>query len=150
MSRDLNKTMLIGNVGAEPELRTTSGGTRVAKVSLATNEQWTDRSGQKQERTEWHRLTFWDKLAEIVERYVHKGDRLYVEGQLKYSQTQDERGNVKYWTEITVRQMIMLGSSGDGGQQGGGQPRQQQPQGQQPAPSGGGKGPFDEDDDLPF
>ena len=110
MSRALNKVMLIGNVGAEPEVRTTPNGTRVAKVSLATNRTWSDRSGQQQEKTEWHRLTFWDKLAEIVERYVHKGDRLYVEGRIEYSQTQDEQGNVRYWTDINVREMVMPGS----------------------------------------
>ena len=151
MSRALNKVMLIGNVGAEPEVRTTPSGTRVAKVSLATNRTWTDRSGQQQEKTEWHRLTFWDRLAEIVERYVHKGDRLYVEGRIEYSQTQDEQGNVRYWTDINVREMVMLGSGGPGGggptyDTGGG--FNQDPGG----PGGGGPqtGPLDEDDDLPF
>ena len=153
MSRSLNKVMLIGNVGAEPEIRTTGSGTRVAKVSLATNRTWSDRSGQQQEKTEWHRLTFWDKLAEVVERYVHKGDRLYVEGRIEYSQTQDEQGGVKYWTDINVREMVMLGSGGDagggGGGGGGGWDR-----GGGGAGAGGGMdqtpGPFEEDDDLPF
>ncbi|MFO7894107.1 MAG: single-stranded DNA-binding protein [Longimicrobiales bacterium] len=150
MSRALNKVMLIGNVGAEPEVRTTPSGTRVAKVSLATNRTWNDRSGQQQEKTEWHRLTFWDKLAEIVERYVHKGDRLYAEGRIEYSQTQDDQGNVRYWTDINVREMIMLGSGGPGGgpsyDTGGG--FNQDPGG----PGGGGDqtGPLEEDDDLPF
>lgn len=150
MSRALNKVMLIGNVGAEPEVRTTPSGTRVAKVSLATNRTWKDRSGQDQEKTEWHRLTFWDRLAEIVERYVHKGDRLYVEGRIEYSQTQDDQGNVRYWTDINVREMIMLGSGGPGGgpsyDTGGGF-------NQDPGGPGGGESqetPFEEDDDLPF
>lgn len=150
MSRALNKVMLIGNVGAEPELRTTPSGTRVAKVSLATNRTWNDRSGQQQEKTEWHRLTFWDRLAEIVERYVHKGDRLYVEGRIEYSQTQDDQGNVRYWTDINVREMIMLGQGAPSGsttyEASGG--FNQDPGG----PGGGGsqEAPFDEDDDLPF
>lgn len=159
MSRSLNKVMLIGNVGAEPEVRTTPSGTRIAKISIATNREWSDRSGQKQEKTEWHRITFWDKMAEIVERYVHKGDRLYVEGRIEYSQTQDDQGNVKYWTDIIAREMVMLGQGGPGGGGGGGynagggsnQDRggssfNQEPQGG----SGSGGSPFEEDDDLPF
>lgn len=161
MSRSLNKVMLIGNVGAEPEVRTTPSGTRIAKVSVATNREWSDRSGQKQEKTEWHRITFWDKMAEIVERYVHKGDRLYVEGRIEYSQTQDDQGNVKYWTDIVAREMVMLGQGGPGGggasgggydsggsfnqDQGGSGGFNQEPQG-----GAGGGTPFEEDDDLPF
>ena len=153
MSRALNKVMLIGNVGAEPEVRTTPSGTRVAKVSLATNRTWNDRSGQQQEKTEWHRLTFWDRLAEIVERYVHKGDRLYVEGRIEYSQTQDEQGNVRYWTDINVREMVMLGSSGPGGPGGGPSYDTGGDWNQDPGGPGGGEsqaGPLEEDDDLPF
>jgi single-strand DNA-binding protein len=160
MSRSLNKVMLIGNVGAEPEVRTTPSGTRIAKVSLATNRQWSDRSGQQQEKTEWHRLTFWSKMAEIVERYVHKGDRLYVEGRIEYSQTQDEQGNVKYWTDIVAQEMVMLGQGGPGGGGGGGydsgggynQDRGGGSYDQSPPGGGGGGGgtPFEEDDDLPF
>ncbi|MEX0891979.1 MAG: single-stranded DNA-binding protein [Gemmatimonadota bacterium] len=154
MARSLNKVMLIGNVGAEPEMRTTGGGTKIAKVSLATNRTFSDRSGQQQEKTEWHRLTFFDKLAELVEQYIHKGDRLYVEGRLEYSQTEDDKGQPRYWTDIVVREMVMLGSqSGSGGGGGGGggsydQSPQRRPQqgGGQAAPS-----PFEvEDDDLPF
>jgi single-strand DNA-binding protein len=153
MSRSLNKVMLIGNVGNDPEIRVTSSGVKVAKVSLATNRTWNDRSGQQQERTEWHRLNLWDRLADVVEQYVHKGDRLYVEGRIEYSQTEDDKGNVKYFTDIRVFEMVMLG-----GQSGGGpsmdspSPRRARP----PAPGGGGGGdgggsPFDsDDDDLPF
>jgi single-strand DNA-binding protein len=147
MSRSLNKVLLIGNVGAEPEVRTTPSGTRVAKLSIATNRTFSDRSGQQQEKTEWHRLTFFGKVADIVERYVHKGDRLYVEGRLEYSQTQDDQGNVKYWTDIVVNDMVMLGSGGPGGPTsgggGGGSTWSQEP-------AGGGPGPLEEDDDLPF
>jgi single-strand DNA-binding protein len=155
MSRSLNKVMLIGNVGAEPEIKTTGSGTRFAKVSLATNRTFNDRSGQQQEKTEWHRLTFWDKLADLVEQYVHKGDRLYIEGRLEYSQTEDDQGHPRYWTDIIVREMVMLGSSGPGGGGTGGgsyessAPRRRQTTGSgSPASSGS---PFDsDDDDLPF
>lgn len=114
MSRSLNKVMLIGNVGNDPEIRATSSGARVAKVSLATNRTWTDRnSGQKNEKTEWHRLTFFGRLVDIVEQWVTKGDRLYVEGRIEYSQTEGE-GGTRYWTDIVVQEMVMLGSSGGG------------------------------------
>jgi single-strand DNA-binding protein len=153
MSRSLNKVMLIGNVGAEPEIRTTGAGTKIAKVSLATNRTFADRSGQQQDKTEWHRLTFWDKLAEVVERYVHKGDRLYIEGRLEYSQTQDDQGNVKYWTDIVVREMVMLGAGGPGGGSGGGTGGGggfERGAGSQAPDEPRDSGPFDSDDDLPF
>lgn len=152
MSRSLNKVLLIGNVGAEPEVRTTASGTRVGKVSLATNRTFNDRAGQQQEKTEWHRLTFFGKVADVVERYVHKGDRLYVEGRLEYSQTQDDQGNVKYWTDIIVNEMVMLGSGGPGGPggPGGGGAGGGGGWSQEPAGGGGDAGPFEEDDDLPF
>jgi single-strand DNA-binding protein len=151
MSRSLNKVMLIGNIGSDPEIRSTSSGARVGKVSLATNRSWQGRDGQTQEKTEWHRLTFFGRLADIVEQYVKKGDRLYAEGRLEYSQTQDDKGNTRYWTDIVVNEMVMLGSSGsdggsgyggggNGGEFGGG-------------PTGGASSgpPLSEpDDDLPF
>lgn len=146
MSRSLNKVMLIGNVGADPELRTTPSGTRVAKVSLATNRAWRDRSGQQQEKTEWHRLTFWDRLAELVEQYVKKGDRLYVEGRIEYSQTEDPNGVTRFWTDINVQEMVMLGSGTGGGPSIDDSPRRSSRQPAGPAPS-----PFEpDDDDLPF
>jgi single-strand DNA-binding protein len=157
MSRSLNKVMLIGNVGSEPEIKTTGGGTKLAKISLATNRTFNDRSGQKQERTEWHRLTFWDKLADLVEQYVKKGDRVYVEGRIEYSQTEDDKGNQRFWTDIVVQEMVLLGGSGGAG---GGSYDSPAPQRRrQPAPGGapsgggpsGGPSPFDaDDDDLPF
>jgi single-strand DNA-binding protein len=146
MSRSLNKVMLIGNVGNDPEIRATSGGARVAKVSLATNRSWSDRSGQTQEKTEWHRLTFFGRLVDIVEQWVKKGDRLYVEGRIEYSQTEGE-GGPRYWTDIVINEMVMLGSTGGGGGggggrwgggQGGGGGRDQEPPLTEP------------DDDLPF
>jgi len=115
MSRSLNKVMLIGNVGNDPEIRMTASGSKVAKISLATNRSFQDRSGQKQEKTEWHRLTFFGKLADIVEQWVNKGHRIYVEGRLEYSQTQDDQGGTRYWTDIVANEMVMLGSTGGGG-----------------------------------
>lgn len=149
MSRDLNKVMLIGNVGNDPEIRSTQSGARIAKVSLATNRSWTDRnSGQKNEKTEWHRLTFFGRLVDIVEQWVNKGDRLYIEGRIDYSQTEGE-GGTKYWTDIVVNEMIMLGStSGGGGGGGGGGNFGGGPGGG--APSGGQRQSTDVDDDLPF
>lgn len=148
MSRSLNKVMLIGNVGSDPEIRTTPSGARVAKVSLATNRSFQDRSGQQQERTEWHRLTFFGRLVDIVEQWVNKGHRLYVEGRIEYSQTQDDQGGTRYWTDIVVNEMVMLGSGSGGGGEGsfaggGGQTGGPQP--------GGAPPPLSEpDDDLPF
>lgn len=144
MSRALNKATLIGNVGAEPDVRTTAGGTRLAKVSLATGRTWKDKAGNKQEKTEWHRLTFWGKLADIVGQYVHKGDRLYVEGRIEYSQTEDERGNKRYWTDINVQELVMLGSP-QGGQESAPRKKAASKPAAQPTP-------FDDEpeDDLPF
>ena len=143
MSRALNKVMLIGNVGNDPEIRATGSGARVGKVSLATNRTWSDRSGNQQEKTEWHRLTFFGKLTDIVEQWVKKGDRLYVEGRIEYSQTEGESGT-KYWTDIVVSEMIMMGSGGGGtgGSFGGGGG----------APDAGPSAPpaSEPDDDLPF
>ncbi len=149
MSRSLNKVTLIGNVGGDPDVRTTASGSRVAKVSLATSRQFTDRSGQQQDRTQWHRLTFFGRLGDVVEQWVKKGDRLFVEGRLEYSQTQDEQGATRYWTDIIVNEMIMLGSGGpgrgtsDGAAQGPGSYGSQRSTRPQP--------PITEpDDDLPF
>jgi single-strand DNA-binding protein len=148
MSRSLNKVMLIGNVGNEPEIRATSSGARVAKVSLATNRSWSDRSGQKQEKTEWHRLTFFGRLVDIVEQWVKKGDRLYVEGRVEYSQTEGE-GGTRYWTDIVVSEMVMLGTTGPGGGGGGYDDREYSQSGG--GGDGGGHSSITEpDDDLPF
>ncbi len=128
MARSLNQVSVIGNVGNEPEIRATGSGARVAKLSLATNRSFQDKSGQQQERTEWHRLTVFGRLVDVIEQWVKKGDRLYVEGRLEYSQTQDDQGVTKYWTDIVIYEMIMLGSVGAGGaaQDGGGGGYQQQ------------------------
>ena len=119
MSRSLNKVQLIGNLGNDPEVRSTTGGNRVATFSLATSRSWNDASGAKQEKTEWHRCVVWNtktsQLADIVERYVHKGDKLYVEGRIEYRQWQDKDGQTRYSTEINVRELIMLGGGKGGG-----------------------------------
>ncbi len=145
MSRSLNKVMLIGNVGSEPDIRATSSGTQVAKVSLATNRQWKDGSGQQKEKTEWHRLTFFGRLVDIVDQWVKKGDRLYVEGRIEYSESETD-GQKKYWTDIIVAEMVMLGSTpGGGGGEGGRGGGFQSDSSAAPAP------PISEpDDDLPF
>lgn len=114
MSRSLNKTALIGNVGSDPDVRSTQGNNKVAKFSLATSETFTDRSGQKQEKTQWHRITVWGKLADVVEQYVKKGDRVYVEGKIEYSETENDAGVKRYWTDIIARELIMLGGKSDG------------------------------------
>ena len=145
MSRSLNKVMLIGNVGNDPEIRATSSGARVAKVSLATNRSWTDRnSGQKNEKTEWHRLTFFGRLVDVVEQWVKKGDRLYVEGRIEYSQTEGE-GGTRYWTDIVVQEMVMLGAKDEPGMGSG-----PQDGGYSPEPTPPAKPLSEPDDDLPF
>ena len=114
MSRSLNKVTLIGNLGNDPEVRSTTGGNRVATFSLATSRSWNDQAGNRQEKTEWHRCVVWNtkgsQLADIVEKYVRKGDKLYVEGRIEYRQWQDKEGQTRYSTEINVRELIMLGS----------------------------------------
>jgi single-strand DNA-binding protein len=173
MARGLNKVMLIGNLGADPEVRYTAGGSAVANIRLATAEAWRDReSGEQQERTEWHRVVFFGKLAEIVEQYVKKGSQLYVEGRIQTRKWQDKDGNERYSTEIVASDMQMLGgrggSSGGGGagggyEGGGGGGYERSGGGGGGRPSGGGRGgdgprgggssepPMDSfDDDIPF
>jgi single-strand DNA-binding protein len=110
MSRSLNVVHLIGNTGQDPEIRMTPNGTKVAKLSLATSREWKTDAGKK-EKTEWHRITAFGKLADIIEQWVKKGDRLYIEGRIEYSQTEHE-GATKYWTDIVADQLIMLGGTG--------------------------------------
>ena len=113
MSRSINRTVLLGNVGSDPEVRMTPSGTKVAKFSLATSRQWKDASGTAQEKTDWHRCTVFSKLADIAERWVHKGDRLYVDGRIEYSTTEHE-GVTRYWTDIIVQELVLIsGGSGE-------------------------------------
>ena len=132
----LNKVLLIGFLGNDPEKRVTSGGHSVVSVNLATTDKWNDQQGNKQERTEWHRLVFWNQRAEFVEQYCKKGTQLYVEGSLQTREWLDKDGNKRYSTEIQVRNSqildrLQLGGQGQG--QGNNQPQQaQQNQAQQP------------------
>jgi single-strand DNA-binding protein len=165
VSRSLNKVTLIGNLGSDPEVRSITGGNRVATFSLATSRTWNDASGAKQEKTEWHRCVVWNSkastLADVVERYVKKGDKLYVEGRIEYRQWQDKDGQTKYSTEINVRELIMLGSprGGDGGADAGSRAARSAPKAKAAAAAATGAGDDfeefpgalqDEDDDLPF
>ena len=168
MSRSLNKVTLIGNLGNDPEVRSTTGGNRVATFSLATSRSWNDAAGAKQEKTEWHRCVVWNtkssQLADIVEKYVKKGDKLYVEGRIEYRQWQDKENQTRYSTEINVRELIMLGG-GSGAARGGADFDSESAangRSRAPAPAkakaGAGGEDFedfpgalaDEDDDLPF
>ena len=118
MSRSLNKVTLIGNLGADPEVRSTQNGGRVATLSVATSRQWKGQDGQMQEKTEWHRVIFWNsnysKLADIAEKYCRKGEKIYVEGSIEYRSWQDKEGQTRYTTEITAREVILLSGRGEG------------------------------------
>lgn len=141
--RGVNKVILIGTLGKDPEVRYMPNGDAVANVSLATSETWKDQQGQRQERTEWHNVTFYRQLAEIVGRYPKKGDKLYIEGSLRTRKWQDKQGNDRYTTEIVATEMQMLGGKSEGNSQ----PQQDHAQ-QQAAPPPNGMNDFD--DDIPF
>jgi single-strand DNA-binding protein len=106
----VNKVMLVGRLGQNPEVKYTPSGQAVANFSVATNENWTDKSGQKQERTEWHRVVVWGKLAELCNQYLAKGRQVYVEGRLQTRQWQDKEGQTKYTTEVQAQTVQFLGS----------------------------------------
>ena len=159
MARGINKVILVGNVGQDPEVRFMPSGGAVTNISVATTDSWTDKqSGQKQDRTEWHRVSMFNKLAEIAGEYLRKGSQVYIEGRLQTRKWQDNNGNDRYTTEVIASDMQMLGSrGGEGGgtanfgnnQQGQAKPQQQArpQQAPQPAPM---SGPDDFDDDIPF
>jgi single-strand DNA-binding protein len=109
----VNKVILLGNLGANPEMRHTQGGTAVANLRLATSERWTDKSGQPQEQTEWHRVVVWGKQAEICGQYLTKGRQVYVEGRIRTRQWQDQQGQKRYTTEIVAQRVQMLGGRGE-------------------------------------
>lgn len=141
----LNKVMLIGNLGKDPELRFTPSGRAVAKFSLATSEQWTTPEGQRQDRTEWHNIVVWGKQAETCGQYLSKGRQVFIEGSVRSRQYDDKEGQKRYITEIVAQRVQFLGGGrGDGAGAGRG------------APGGGGGGddvgppPMPEDDDIPF
>jgi single-strand DNA-binding protein len=106
----VNKAILVGRLGKDPEVRRTPGGAAVARFSLATNETWTDRNGERQERTEWHNIVVWNKLAEICEQYLAKGKLIYIEGRIQTREYDDKDGNKRRITEIVANEMKMLGS----------------------------------------
>jgi len=150
MARGINKVIIVGNVGGDPETRYMPSGSAVTNLTIATNESWKDKqTGEQKERTEWHRVAMFNRLAEIAAEYLRKGSQVYIEGKLRTRKWQDKSGQDRYTTEIIADEMQMLGGRGGsgGGQQGGGQ----QGGGQQ----GGGNappqpGPDDFDDDIPF
>lgn len=117
MARGVNKVILVGNCGQDPETRYTPSGTAITNVSVATSDVWKDKqSGQPQERTEWHRVVFFNRLAEIAGEYLKKGSKVYVEGRLQTRKWQDQQGQDRYTTEIVASEMQMLDSRGDAGQ----------------------------------
>ena len=111
----VNKVILVGNLGRDAELRYTPGGAPVATLNMATTEVWNDKGGQKQEKTEWHRVILWGKTAESLNEYLTKGKQIYVEGRLQTRSWDDREGNKRYTTEVRADQMIMLGTRGDFG-----------------------------------
>lgn len=151
MSRGVNLCILVGHVGKDPEVKNLSTDRKVANFTLATSESWKDRqSGEKKEHTEWHRCQAWGSLAGIVEKYVHKGSQLYVEGKIKTRKWTDRDGKERYTTEVEVSQIQLLGGKSDGAR-----PAQSAAEAPpQRAPAGGGGGSVGErsldDDDIPF
>jgi single-strand DNA-binding protein len=111
----INKAIIVGNLGADPEIRYTQSGSQVATFNVATTERWRDQSGQQQESTEWHRIVAWKRLAEICGEYLHKGSRVYIEGRIQTRKWQDQNGNDRYTTEIIAREMKMLDRREGGG-----------------------------------
>lgn len=160
-----NKVELIGRLGQDPEVRTTTNGTKVASLSVATSERWRDKTtGEQREATEWHRVVLWDKLAELAEQYLFKGSEVLLVGKLQTRKWQDQSGQDRYTTEVVLQgpraEMQFLGKPANDNGQGGGQQQQRQPQGgwgqpQQPTHSGqqkpsGNEPPMNFDDDIPF
>jgi single-strand DNA-binding protein len=160
-SRGVNKVIIVGNLGQDPEVKYMPNGNAVANISIATSESWKDKQGAQQEKTEWHRVVLFSKLAEIAGEYLKKGSQVYIEGKLQTRKWQDQNGQDRYTTEIIVQgfdgKMQMLSGANGGGQNqanaqqnngGWGQP--QQPQQPQQAPQGQQMPPMDFDDDIPF
>jgi single-strand DNA-binding protein len=169
MARGVNKVIIIGNLGADPETRAMPSGTTVANLRVATSESWRDKqTGEQQERTEWHRVALFGRLAEVAGEYLRKGSQVYIEGSLRTRKWQDKQGNERYSTEIVGNDMQMLGSRGGGaggaagggaaggggmGAPGGGGGRESggEEGGSPPRGGGGGGGGGEEfDDDIPF
>lgn len=148
MSRGINKVILVGNLGADPETKYGPSGDAITNLRIATSESWTDKNtGQKQERTEWHRVVVFKKLAEICAEYLRKGSQVYIEGSLRTRKWQDKEGRDQYTTEIVANDMTMLGGKG-----GGDAPAPERRQERKPAAAAPAAGGFDDggDDDIPF
>lgn len=143
----VNKAILVGRLGRDPEVRYTTSGTPVANFSLATDESWTDKNGERQRRTEWHQIVVWSRLAEICERYLRKGRLVFIEGQIQNREWEDRDGNRRRTTEIVARNMQMLGSRSD--EMGTGQGAQR-PSSRAPQPSQPSQEVEITDDDIPF
>jgi single-strand DNA-binding protein len=162
MARGINKVIIVGNVGGDPETRYMPSGSAVTNLTVATNESWKDKqTGEQKERTEWHRVAMFNRLAEIAAEYLRKGSQVYIEGKLRTRKWQDKSGQERYTTEIIADEMQMLGGrggSGGGGNFGGGKQDAGQGGGQSGGQSGGQgggnappqPGPDDFDDDIPF
>jgi len=163
MSRGVNKVILVGNLGADPETRYTANGGAITTIRIATSEQWTDKtSGQKQERTEWHRIKFFGRLAEIAGEYLKKGRQVYVEGSLRTDKYTDKEGVERFSTDIIANEMQMLGGTGGGGERGESGGRGDMPSRAERGPRGAqagaaaapaaasSKAESFEDDDIPF
>lgn len=160
MSKSLNKAILIGNLGADPEVRNTNSGTKVATLSVATSRQWKGKDGQMQEKTQWHRITCWNssrgqQLADIAEKYCRKGEKVYIEGEIEYRTWEDNSGQKRYSTEINCRELILLGSGSGGGSRANAPARSGAAASSGESDDGGSFDDFPaaldaEDDDLPF
>jgi single-strand DNA-binding protein len=167
MARGINKVILVGNLGNDPEVRYAANGSAIANISVATTDSWKDKNtGEQQDRTEWHRVVMFNRLGEIAGEYLKKGSQVYIEGRLQTRKWQDQSGQDKYSTEIVASEMQMLGGRGGGEMGGGGgyqapQQRQQAPQQQQqggqqggqhgsPQPAAQPQPSNDFDDDIPF
>ena len=148
----LNKVMLIGNLGKDPEVRYTAGGTAVASFSLATSEKFKGKTGEWEEKTEWHNITLWARLAEIAGEYLSKGKTVYIEGRLQTRKWQDKEGKDRYTTEIVGEKMQMLSGKGEGGGSGsgGGRPAQRPAQQEHSQGNSYEEPVFNPDDEIPF
>ena len=149
MARGINKVILVGNLGNDPETKYTQGGMAVTKVSLATTSVRKDRDGNNQEKTEWHRVTFFGKLGEIAGEYLRKGSQVYVEGRITYSELTGDDGQKRYFTDIVADEMQMLGGRGEGSAGSGGT-RGGAPQRERPARATDQPANDFEDDGIPF
>lgn len=138
----VNKAILVGNLGRDPEVRFTTSGRAVAKFPVATSERWTDQDGNRQERTEWHNIVVWGKQAETCGQYLAKGRQVYVEGSIRSRQYDDKEGNKRYITEIVARDVRFLGGGGGGGGKAAADSGFNVPAGEDAPPAG--------DDDIPF